>query len=69
MSKMTMIERVAKVLCKFDTGNDQNWENNKYQAKAAIAAMREPTDEMMKVCETSFVRDGYKAMIDAALKE
>lgn len=41
------------------------------QAKAAIEAMREPTEEMLKAGDSSVVytKDLYQSMIDAALKE
>jgi hypothetical protein len=37
-------------------------------ARAAIAAMREPTDEMRKVCSFETAEVEWPAMIDAALK-
>lgn len=72
-----MIERVAVVIF----GEiDQRGEAYK-KARAAIAAMREPTDEMVKIgCETyangdpndtimsNGLRDAFNAMIDEALK-
>lgn len=77
MDKDSMIERVAKAVhrCDFPT-NALPWQDcleGQYLniAKAAIAAMREPTakmlcihDENNCVCHTS-----YSKMIDAALKE
>jgi len=39
-------------------------------ARAAIEAMREPTEEMINVEGTFYkIKDHYQAMIDAALKE
>lgn len=63
---MKMIERVKDAIVKAATPTDK--------AKAAIAAMREPTKEMIKVAydETSDgldCRELWRRMIDAALKE
>lgn len=72
---MNMVEKVAKALCEFDTGKDWSWENHKCQAEVAIAAMREPTEEMVKAGadgDDDYFEDfsnGYKRMIDAALKQ
>ena len=38
-------------------------------AKAAIKAMREPTDEMILACKDFGITLNYQAMIDAALNE
>ena len=73
---MDMIERVAKAI------NDAMLQHGDYKpdelARAAIAAMREPTDEMVRQCmvytqcmDTGHTRDdaegAWQAMIDAAL--
>jgi hypothetical protein len=84
-----MVERVARVLQRqhhnCDASAAAEWgkdsEDDCYQnayrsdARAAIAAMREPTDGMLKVCEgmdlhiaqTPSYGEAYTAMIDAAL--
>ena len=64
-----MIERVARGLCSY---SEFMWQDNIPKAKAAIEAMREPTDEMVAAgfepgCFE--VRSVYTAMINAALKE
>jgi hypothetical protein len=74
-----MIERVARVICALHTTNgadrdrlvDRDWEDWVLDARAAIAAMRAPTEAMMQVPVAGFVDAGeyWDAMIDAALKE
>ena len=76
-----MIERVARVLVKVNfndpdkavdfgmTGFNFMWQLYIKDAKAAIEAMREPTEEMRKVCRFEFAEVDYPAMIDAALKD
>lgn len=75
-----MIERVAREIsacCK----NDSDWELRKRMARAAIEAMREPTEKMIEAGTVGWdALDGsgirpmfapqrpYRAMIDAALK-
>lgn len=63
-----MIERVAKAIGIAVGENMQASKMWNEAAKAAIEAMREPTEEMkkdqMKICI-----EEYKSMIDAALKE
>lgn len=84
---MTMIERVARALC-VERGQDPdysppdctpNWLEHVSDARAAIEAMREPTDGMVDVCDEidngncegiavgSTGRDVWHAMIRAAL--
>ena len=86
--KMTMIERVARAIAwdsikdeaqtwKHDTPTTEAnmWVDPKFErvARAAIAAMREPTGGILDVLmdimppETALVR--WQAMIDAALEE
>lgn len=85
MTKNTMIERVARAICEEDERNGgAPWgyyeavthirlEAYRDMARAAIAAMREPTPEIEKAgwiegaCLTP--ADHWKSMIDAALKE
>lgn len=67
---MNMIERVARAI--YDNEHSERTMGECIShAKAAIEAMREPTEEMINNCPgySDDVRDNYKAMIDAALKE
>lgn len=77
---MTMIEKVAKAIYYSNCGDEQGVFENidaSYkqlfidEAKAAIEAMREPTEEMIKhlTVDDQDAIPYYKAMIDAALKE
>lgn len=80
---MNMIEKVARATAEViaKRHNDKNKDgslNIEYwlsearyeEAKAAIAAMREPSSEMCKAIDyNSYTIDGYEIMIDAALKE
>lgn len=45
---MTMIEKIARALCTID-GCDPLWQRYERQARAAIEAMREPTEEMTRM--------------------
>lgn len=71
---MNMIERVARQL-RVNSGMNQNCpEYWRMLAKAAIAAMREPTDEMisnvyLEIDGSHRWREVWKIMIDAALTE
>lgn len=89
---MTMIERVARAMCADDSPHN-DWDSRdmsdftrdawRKMAKAAIEAMREPTDEMIAAGEAeffehlpeardwtlSYTKTAYEAMIDAALKD
>jgi hypothetical protein len=65
-----MIERVAKAIWEANHGYD----GGLAQARAAIAAMREPTEEMITAGEHAYLptcnfEAVYHAMIDAALAE
>ena len=80
-----MIERVALALFKAEQPeqlNDYRWEHTRANyillARAAIAAMREPTEEMKSVDEVHWdyschvcggLKDGWHKMIDAALED
>lgn len=80
---MSMIERVAKAICKDIDQTEDDWQFMLTTAKAAIEAMREPTEAMKHAvnehgdeihysynCQVyGGVAEGYKAMIDAALKD
>jgi hypothetical protein len=77
-----MIERVARAICADDEdGDESKWSRYYDNARAAIAAMREPTREMLDALlpPRSSITDAryesrrdlrpliYRAMIDAAL--
>ena len=67
-----MVERVARVLKEHFAGGWAMGEPDCIPAaKAAIQAMREPTQEMLLAVDSigrEKMADGYTAMIDAALK-
>ncbi len=65
---MDMVERVARAIGKLDGIPDELWSASVPHARAAIAAMREPTDEMVEAgWKQRSARTTWKAMIDAAL--
>lgn len=71
-----MIERVARAICATmsGTGDDHQWEMFVDEARAAIEAMREPTQAMRDAMNDDIDWDGdavraYVAGIDAALTE
>ena len=66
MNEQTMIERVAKVMAEL---LDDSEYNPKVYARAAIAAMREPSEAMCRVGSGRLPREGWQAMIDAVLEE
>lgn len=73
---MNMIERVARAIRIHQRGSDNGWKmrENMELAKVAIAAMREPTDEMAEIGDSMIEVDSasittWQAMIDAALIE
>jgi hypothetical protein len=70
-----MIERVARaIFIAAKENSSASWEGHIPEARAAIAAMREPTEEMMLAGERadepldSPAYTTWRAMIDAALK-
>jgi len=63
-----MIERVAAVLKAQDNNMAASIHHYEAMARAAIAAMREPTDAMMEVGQM-WNSHRWQAMIDAALEE
>lgn len=88
---MTMVEQVARALCKeasidpdksdeWAPGVDRkNWESRIGAARAAIGAMREPTEAMVDAGSDiedidgndiglTAAQDAWQAMIDEALK-
>ena len=76
-----MIERVAKAIKETNTAGVPLLKTHAEQyyqdlAKAAIEAMREPTQDMIRIGEVAFfdssdfeVKDAWGRMIDNALKE
>ena len=70
---MTMIERVAAAILAASDATGLEYDICEVLlAKAAIAAMREPTEEMKWAAIQGAMAGGdeaYKAAIDAALKE
>lgn len=73
---MTMVERVARALWDAQSTRPDMWDSlhptkqdgMKERARAAIEAMREPTEEMCAAANGLFYhRDKWQAMIDAAL--
>lgn len=72
-----MIERVARAICRSDADWEGNsWKQHVNEARAAIEAMRVPTQEMKEAVRlvggTQALAYGLAAwptMIDAALKE
>ena len=78
----SMIERVARAICKSQTQTDRTWEAFLPEATAAIEAMREPTDAMVMAAEWAepeyreddmdvgaTYKAEWRAAIDAALNE
>lgn len=74
-----MIERVARAMARAnypaatDNDIDEMWEGWVKEARAAIAAMREPTPAMVnygEACDgTISAKEIWQTMIDAALQE
>lgn len=79
MSDETMVERVARAIGKTYSRQAQTFDGWLPHARAAIAAMREPTEGMIKAARdprtangspvSKGVHDTWQAMIDAALAE
>ena len=77
----SMVERVARAICASDFDGDTavydemsaaQRENFTVNARAAIEAMREPTDAMLMAAGLhggSTTKGRYRAMIDASLHE
>lgn len=76
---MNMIEKVARAMCTTHWPTEDRWNVYQAAAKAAIKAMREPSEEMIfkllnyEIEEShpayQMTKNNYQAMIDAALKE
>jgi hypothetical protein len=76
MSEDSMIERVARALS--EAGAASDWDHAAAAARAAIEAMREPTEAMVDAASAAaqkptgwhmVYRNIYRAMIDTALKD
>jgi len=68
---MDMIEKVARAILATGYFEKDGWAWTDFtdEARAAIVAMREPTDNMVQSAVAADTdRDTYRAMIDAALK-
>jgi hypothetical protein len=68
----TMVERVAQALRQeMETVAFNEWVASFALARAAIAAMREPTEEMLDawIRAPGAIKGGWQAMVDAALEE
>jgi len=67
---MTMIERVARAICKTEN-TVYGWQHYEDCARAAIQAMREPTEAMRVegVRHHDTVESIWQAMIDEALED
>ena len=65
---MSMIERVACAMCAADSGS-QEVDVHLYldMAAAAIEAMREPTEAMLKAAPSPYPLTNWQTMIDTAL--
>ena len=66
-----MVERVARAIALWRHGGETNWEHFEDHAKIAIAAMREPTNEMLRTYQverTQEIKAIWQNMIDEALK-
>ncbi len=69
---MTMIEKVARAIRDASDKTGMEYDICEIQlARAAIEAMREPTDEMIHKVPIGYctAREVWECMIDAALKE
>lgn len=67
-----MIERVARALAASLGGGD--WRSFTEAARAAVAAMREPTPDMLEAAlpdmpDWGYLPDDWRAMIDHVVKE
>jgi hypothetical protein len=71
-----MVERVARAIAYSETADPEMWSAFVEVARAAIAAMREPTEAMLQAASNAprepFAptepRDTWQAIIDEALK-
>lgn len=70
MSEIIMVERVARAIARKNTGSGINWPSFVEEARAAIEAMREPTDAMVNAGQWQIDPVAlYRGFIDAALSE
>lgn len=75
----TMVEKVARAISAIGSGSDSNWSDYTEEARAALQALREPTEAMadafdnMKAWDDDDrlpeAREAMEAFIDAALSE
>ena len=72
----TMIERVARAICLSQTQSERVWQSFFPEARAAIEAMREPTEAMRAAVRevggiqaVAYANAAWPTMIDAALSE
>lgn len=79
MPKVDVVERVARAICRAMWGDDcplmtaaafeeEHWSQTLAEARAAIAAMREPTEAMLDG-RARYAAAQWRAMVDAALAE
>lgn len=64
----SIIQKVAEAITVTEGFHIESWRTFEKAAKAAIKAMREPTEEMLEKLRKQGGIDGYEAMIDEALK-
>ena len=84
MPKVDVVERVARAICRAMWGDDcplmtaaafeeEHWSQTLADARAAIAAMREPTEAMCEAGKrggtVGAAAASWRAMVDAALAE
>ena len=72
---MTMIERVARAIAQSRHGRTATDEEDLQDARAAILALREPSEEMISAgynaacSDRLYIKGSWRAMIDAALND
>ncbi len=68
---MNMIEKVAKAMALYEDSMEDYWKRYTGLAKAAIEAMREPSEEMIYQGpgDPYMDKEVWAKMIDAALKK
>ena len=71
--KVTLIERVACAIAEA-RGEPEDWLVHLPEARAAVAAMREPTQNMLDAAgeglmDLSYINEDWQVMVDAALEE
>lgn len=73
---MTLIEKIARSICRSRYGDGQLWYLFSDDAGEVLRSMREPTESMLDAGEAAFsvpdaigAGDAWQAMIDQAIKE